>query len=93
MAPVVRVEARRQDGMWLFSVKDNGIGVAAEHQKQIFGVFRRLHGQDVPGTGIGLALCQKLIERSGGTIWIESSAGQGSVFCFTARPSIEDIHE
>ncbi len=93
VAPVVRVEARRQDGMWLFSVKDNGIGVAAEHQKQIFGVFRRLHGQDVPGTGIGLALCQKLIERSGGTIWIESSAGQGSVFCFTARPSIEDIHE
>jgi PAS domain S-box-containing protein len=83
IAPVIRVEALQQKGMWLFSVSDNGIGVAAEHQKQIFRVFGRLHGQDVPGTGIGLALCQRLVERNGGRIWIESEAGQGATFFFT----------
>jgi len=93
VAPAIRVEAHLRDGLWLFSVEDNGIGVAAEHQQQIFRVFRRLHGQDVPGTGIGLALCQKLIERSGGTIWVESKAGRGSRFCFTARPTSETLDD
>ncbi len=81
--PTIHVEAKPNDGTWVFSVRDNGIGIAPKHQTQIFGIFRRLHGPDVAGTGIGLALCKKLIERSGGTIWVESNTGEGSTFYFT----------
>jgi len=81
--PEIHVDAKAQDGVWLFSVSDNGIGIAPQYQDQIFRIFGRLHGKDVPGTGIGLALCKKLVERSGGTLWVESTDGQGSTFFFT----------
>jgi PAS domain S-box-containing protein len=85
LKPVIRVTARRQAGAWLFSVRDNGIGIDPMYHVQIFRIFGRLHSHDVPGTGIGLALCKRLIERNGGTIWVESNVGEGSTFFFTAQ--------
>ena len=83
--PLIHIDAKPHDGVWIFSVKDNGIGIAPEYQDQVFRVFGRLHGQEVPGTGIGLAICKKVIERIGGSIWVESTVGVGSTFYFTVR--------
>ncbi len=83
-APRVRVEARRQDHQWRFSVSDNGIGIAPEYRGQLFVIFKRLHTRrEYPGTGIGLAICKRIIERHGGEIGVESAPGGGSVFWFT----------
>jgi light-regulated signal transduction histidine kinase (bacteriophytochrome) len=83
-AAVVHVTAERQGANWLFSVSDNGIGIAPEYREVIFGLFKRLHATDeYAGTGIGLALCQRIVDRYHGRIWAESEPGQGSTFRFT----------
>lgn len=82
-APRIHVTAADQNEQWLFSCKDNGIGIAPEFQTQIFEPFKRLHGTDRPGSGIGLAVCKRIIERYNGSIWVESAANQGSTFFFT----------
>lgn len=85
--PKIRVAAERRENDWLFVVEDNGIGIEPEYAPQIFGIFKRLHGQSYPGTGIGLAICQRIVERYGGRIWVESKAGEGSRFYFTLPPA------
>ena len=80
--PIIHVSARREGDFWRFAVSDNGIGIAPDFHKQIFKVFKRLHGAEYPGTGIGLAICAKTVERYGGRIWVESAPGKGSTFFF-----------
>lgn len=83
-APDIKVTAVQKEGEWLISVTDNGIGIADEFQSEIFQAFKRLHSTDVyPGTGIGLAICQKIVERYGGEIGVKSTLGKGSTFYFT----------
>ncbi len=82
--PQVRVSAQRSDGGWTLSVADNGIGIASRHQEQVFEVFKRLHTQSAyAGTGIGLAICRRVVQRLGGRIWLESEEGVGTTFHFT----------
>jgi chemotaxis family two-component system sensor kinase Cph1 len=75
--------------LWLFQIRDNGIGMEQDQTERMFGIFKRLVGRDVPGTGIGLAICRKIVEAHGGHIWIESAPGQGSTVKFTL-PGYED---
>lgn len=81
--PHIEISATRSSYEWTFQVKDNGVGVPEQYAEQIFGVFKRLHGRDVPGTGVGLAICKKIVEQHRGRIWVESTPGTGSTFVFT----------
>ncbi len=81
--PRVHISARRQDLDWVFSVRDNGPGIEPAFQDRIFGAFKRLHGKEHPGNGLGLAFCKKAIEWHGGRMWVESAPGAGSTFYFT----------
>jgi light-regulated signal transduction histidine kinase (bacteriophytochrome) len=82
-APRIHVSAERDAEGWLFAVRDNGIGIDPQDADRVFGMFKRLHGSEIPGTGIGLAICKKVVERKGGRIWVESEAGRGATFKFT----------
>jgi light-regulated signal transduction histidine kinase (bacteriophytochrome) len=84
--PVVNISATDAGEFWQFAVSDNGIGISPAYLERIFIIFQRLHtSQQFPGTGIGLAICKKIVEQQGGKIWVESKEGAGSTFYFTLR--------
>jgi light-regulated signal transduction histidine kinase (bacteriophytochrome) len=82
--PVIRISAVRRGDEWVFGVHDNGIGIGAQYYERIFVIFQRLHtAEEYPGTGMGLALCKKIVEQHGGRMWVESGQGRGSSFYFS----------
>ena len=87
VAPVIRLTAERdEDGFWCLGVRDEGIGLEADATESIFEPFRRLHGANsFPGSGLGLSICRRVVNRHGGRIWVESKPGRGSHFRFTLR--------
>jgi PAS domain S-box-containing protein len=86
-SPCIHISAEGGEREWVLSVQDNGVGIPPEYTQQIFKIFKRLHGQDYPGTGIGLAICQRIVETYGGRIWVEAGDEKGSRFYFTLPPA------
>jgi light-regulated signal transduction histidine kinase (bacteriophytochrome) len=86
----VHVTAERLGTQWIVKIRDNGIGIAPEHHERVFHLFKRLHGPETPGAGIGLAICRKIVEAMGGAIWTEPAHGSGAVFCFTIAAETDE---
>jgi light-regulated signal transduction histidine kinase (bacteriophytochrome) len=82
-APIIHISGTLSDSEYLMRVEDNGMGMKMEYADQIFKLFKRLHGPEIPGTGIGLSICKRVIENHGGHIWVDSIVGKGSIFSFT----------
>lgn len=91
-SPCIRIACERRDDMWRFCLQDNGIGIAPEFHRRIFELFKRLHtDRDYPGIGMGLTIARKIVERHGGTLEVESRAGQGTAFFFTLPALYREI--
>jgi light-regulated signal transduction histidine kinase (bacteriophytochrome) len=91
--PRIIIAATRSPNEWIFSVKDNGMGISTDYRDKIFIPFKRLHGQQYPGSGVGLAICRRIVERLGGRIWVDSQLGHGATFYFSVpiAPSHSDM--
>jgi light-regulated signal transduction histidine kinase (bacteriophytochrome) len=89
--PDIHIWAQKSGAQWIVSISDQGIGISPEYADTVFGLFRRLHGRDVPGSGVGLAVCKEIIERHGGRIWVEPGVPRGSIFRFTLSDSSVEV--
>lgn len=92
-APVIKIECAEDELFYKFAISDNGIGISPEDKTKVFEIFRRLHTKkEYPGTGIGLAICKKIVDKHGGSIWLDSLPGKGTIFYFTLRKHLQATH-